>query len=157
MAQVHAGAPGRLTPLRESSRIRVMADTHDTTVPVAPEAVRLSDGVIPVSALSPDIQGGCRAFTHYNGPTDLLAGLCAGMATLEPGATPHLPHRHPEEELLIVAAGTGAIECGGRTTQVGPGDIMYCSGNVVHGITNTGRTPMTFYWSKWLASITSKT
>jgi hypothetical protein len=29
--------------------------------------------------------------------------------------------------------------------------MMYCAGNVVHGITNTGKLPMTFYWSKWLA------
>ena len=36
-------------------------------------------------------------------------------------------------------------------TQVGPGSIMYCAGNVLHGIVNTGKVPMTFYWSKWLA------
>jgi hypothetical protein len=28
---------------------------------------------------------------------------------------------------------------------------MYCAGNTLHGITNTGKVPMTFYWSKWLA------
>jgi hypothetical protein len=26
---------------------------------------------------------------------------------------------------------------------------MYCAGNTLHGITNAGETPMTFYWSKW--------
>ena len=35
--------------------------------------------------------------------------------------------------------------------QVGPGAIMYCAGNTIHGIINTGKVPMTFYWSKWLA------
>ena len=93
----------------------------------------------------------CRVFTHYNGPTDQLSGLCAGIAVLDPGATPHPPHEHPEEEFLIVAAGTGEIECAGITTQVGPGAMMYCAGGTLHGITNTGTTPMTFYWSKWLA------
>ena len=29
--------------------------------------------------------------------------------------------------------------------------MMYCAGNTVHGITNTGKVPLTFYWSKWLA------
>ena len=33
---------------------------------------------------------------------------------------------------------------------VGPGAMMYCAGNVIHGITNTGKVPLTFYWSKWL-------
>jgi oxalate decarboxylase/phosphoglucose isomerase-like protein (cupin superfamily) len=40
--------------------------------------------------------------------------------------------------------------CGEKTTQVGPGAMMYCAGNTVHGITNTGKVPLTFYWSKWL-------
>jgi hypothetical protein len=29
--------------------------------------------------------------------------------------------------------------------------MMYCAGNTLHGITNTGPAQMTFYWSKWLA------
>lgn len=134
-----------------------MAQTPDTTVPVAPAAAPLSDGVVTLGSVPPDVQPGCRAFTHFNGPTGQLSGLCAGLAVLDPGASPHPPHRHPEEEFLIVAAGTGEIECAGKTTQVGPGDIMYCAGDVLHGITNTGEVPLTFYWSKWLASITSKT
>jgi hypothetical protein len=28
---------------------------------------------------------------------------------------------------------------------------MYCAGDVLHGLKNTGKVPMTFYWSKWLA------
>jgi quercetin dioxygenase-like cupin family protein len=77
--------------------------------------------------------------------------MCTGMCVLEPGASPHPPHTHPEEEHMIVASGTGIIEVDGVRTPVGPGVIMYCAANVSHGITNTGDTAMTFYWSKWLA------
>ena len=28
---------------------------------------------------------------------------------------------------------------------------MYCAGNTLHGILNTGKVPLTFYWSKWMA------
>ena len=94
---------------------------------------------------------GAAAYVHYNGPTDQLATMCTGMAILEPGASPHPPHQHPEEETMIVASGTGVIEVDGKPTDVGPGAIMYCRANVSHGITNTGSAPMTFYWSKWLA------
>jgi mannose-6-phosphate isomerase-like protein (cupin superfamily) len=128
-----------------------MASTTDTTVSAAPAAPKLADGVTKLEAVPAAEQPGCRVFVHYNGPTDQLSGMCTGMAVLEPGASPHPPHRHPEEEFLIIAAGTGEIECGGTTTQVGPGDIMYCAGDVLHGVTNTGTVPMTFYWSKWLA------
>lgn len=124
----------------------------DTAVSVASAAAKLPDGVMTIGEVTADPQPGCRVFIHYNGPTDQLAGMCAGMAVLEPGASPHPPHRHPEEEFLIVAAGTGEITCGDKQTPVGPGDIMYCAGEVLHGITNTGPVPLTFYWSKWLGS-----
>ena len=114
-------------------------------------APKLQDGVAVLGGVTPETQPGCRVFVHYNGPTDMLSGMCTGMAVLEPGASPHPPHRHPEEEFLIIADGTGEIECAGQTTQVGPGAIMYCAGNVLHGITNTGKVPLTFYWSKWMA------
>jgi mannose-6-phosphate isomerase-like protein (cupin superfamily) len=111
----------------------------------------LPDGVIDLLSVPPAFADGCRVFVHYNGPTDQLSGMCTGMAVLDPGASPHPVHQHPEEEFLIIAEGTGEIECGGKVSQVGPGAIMYCAGNVPHGITNTGPVPMTFYWSKWTA------
>ena len=46
--------------------------------------------------------------------------------------------------LKIIAAGDGEIECAGKTTRVGPGAVMYCAGNTLHGITNTGKVPLTF-------------
>ena len=128
-----------------------MADKKDMVVDVDHASAKLPDGVIGIGDLPAEVQNGCRVFVHYNGPTDQLSGMCTGMAVLDPGATPHPPHTHPEEEFMIVADGTGEIFCDGNTTQVGPGSIMYCAGNVSHGILNTGKVPMTFYWSKWLA------
>ncbi len=128
-----------------------MAQPEDSAVAVTPSAPKLADGVLGLDTVRPEDAGGCRVFVHYNGPTDQLQAMCTGMAVLDPGASPHPPHRHPEEEFLIIADGTGEIECDGRTTVVGPGAIMYCAGNVLHGITNTGKVPMTFYWSKWTA------
>jgi mannose-6-phosphate isomerase-like protein (cupin superfamily) len=131
-----------------------MADSNPNVVDVTSAAPKLPDGVIaaPASLASSAAIDGCRVFTHYNGPTDQLSGLCAGIAILDPGASPHPPHEHPEEEFMIVAAGTGEIECAGKTTKVAPGAMMYCAGGTLHGIKNTGTTPLTFYWSKWLAN-----
>lgn len=128
-----------------------MSDNPNTVVSANAVAAKLRDGVLDPSQVTPIVENGCRVFVHYNGPTDQLSGMCTGMAVLDPGASPHPPHRHPEEEFLIVADGTGEIECDGKATQVGPGSVMYCAGNVLHGIVNTGKVPMTFYWSKWMA------
>jgi mannose-6-phosphate isomerase-like protein (cupin superfamily) len=128
-----------------------MKSQTDSTVDVETSVAPLTEGVRAIADIMPELTAGCRAFVHFNGPTELLSGMSAGMAVLDPGASPHPPHQHPEEEFLIVAAGTGEIYCKGVTTPVGPGAVMYCNGNTLHGIMNTGPVPMIFYWSKWLA------
>ena len=114
-------------------------------------APKLPEGVLDPSRVTKEQFPGCTVFAMYNGPTDMLSAVSTGMAVLEPGASPHPPHQHPEEEFMIVASGNGEIEVDGKVTQVGPGAIMYTAGNTMHGIVNTGSEPMTFYWSKWTA------
>ena len=94
---------------------------------------------------------GAKARVHFNGPTRQLAAVASGLVTLQPGSRPHPPHRHPEEELMVIAEGTGEIVVDGVVTQVAPGDMMYAEADVLHGITNTGTTTMTFYFTKMLA------
>jgi mannose-6-phosphate isomerase-like protein (cupin superfamily) len=128
-----------------------MAIEHDSTVTNDTRAAKLPDGVRRVEEISAEHYPGCKVFVHYNGPTDQLSAVSMGMAVLDPGGAPHEPHRHPEEEFMLVAAGSGEIVVGDATSQVGSGSVMYCAGDVLHGITNTGAVPMTFYWSKWMA------
>lgn len=128
-----------------------MSIEHDSTVAVQHEGARLPDTVLNAGDVAAESYPGCTVFSYFNGATDQLKGMSTGRVVLEPEASPHEPHRHSEEEFMIVASGTGEIVCGDATTQVGPGSIMYCAGNVLHGIRNTGSEPMTFYWSKWTA------
>ena len=123
----------------------------NNAVKVVRTAQRLRDGVVLLKKIKPVSMPGSKVFTHYNGPTDQLSGACTGMVVLAPGASPHPPHRHPEEEFLIITEGTAEIECDGAFTQAGPGAMMYSAGNTLHGITNNSKKPMTFYWSKWMA------
>lgn len=123
--------------------------THvDTALDGAPLKSSVVKGKgLPETGDSP----GAKAKVHFNGPTKQLAAIASGLVTLEPGARPHPPHRHPEEELMVVAEGTGEIEVAGVVTQVEAGDMMYAEANVLHGITNTGSTRMTFYFTKIMA------
>lgn len=85
----------------------------------------------------------------FDGPTDQLSSMTAGSLLLFAGQEPHPPHKHPEEEFMLVTEGTGEISVGGKTTKVAPGAMMYCAGNALHHVRNTGKTGLLFYFYKW--------
>ena len=86
---------------------------------------------------------------YFDGPTDQLSSMTAGSLRLKPGMEPHPPHQHPEEEIMVVTEGAGEILVDGKVTKVASGSMMYCGGNTVHGIRNTGKAPLLFYYYKW--------
>jgi mannose-6-phosphate isomerase-like protein (cupin superfamily) len=88
---------------------------------------------------------------YFDGPTDQLKAMTAGSLRLNAGATPHPPHQHPEEEFMVITEGTGEISINGKIQKVAPGSMMYCAANALHGIVNTGKTPLLFYFYKWRA------
>lgn len=98
---------------------------------------------------------GAKAYVHFNGPTKQLSALASGLVTLEPGAQPHPPHRHPEEEIMIVGEGTGEFFINGVATPVKVGDMVFAESNVLHGVRNTGQTRMTFYFVKMMGKSAS--
>ena len=62
-----------------------MADYNPNVVSASSTGPKLPDGVVDIESIeTSDPVLGCRVFTHYNGPTDQLSGLCAGMCVLDP-------------------------------------------------------------------------
>jgi len=88
---------------------------------------------------------------YYEGRTDQVRSMTAGSLRLKAGMSPHPPHEHEEEEFMVVTEGTGEITVDGKVTKVGPGTMMYCAAGKSHGIVNTGKTPLLFYFYKWKA------
>jgi mannose-6-phosphate isomerase-like protein (cupin superfamily) len=88
---------------------------------------------------------------YFDGPTEQLKSITAGSLRLKAGMSPHPPHQHPEEEFMVITEGTGEITVEGKITKVGPGTMMYCAAGRLHGIVNTGKTPLLFYFYKWRA------
>jgi len=82
-------------------------------------------------------------------PTPTLDELEIHITTLKPGAVSHPPHRHPEEELLIVKEGMVETLQNGKATQLGPGSIIFHSSNDLHNIRNIGATPATYHVIQW--------
>jgi quercetin dioxygenase-like cupin family protein len=98
---------------------------------------------------------GAKAYVHFNGPTQQLAAIASGLVTLEPGAAPHPPHRHPEEEIMIVGEGHGEFIVNGVATPVKTGDMIFAESNVLHGVLNTSKSQMTFYFIKIMGNTAS--
>ena len=86
---------------------------------------------------------------YLAGDTPGSTKFITGRFVIDPGKTPHAPHTHVEEEVMIIESGTGEIFCDGKTTKVGPGSVMYTTPDAPHGINNTGDTPLVFYYVKW--------
>jgi mannose-6-phosphate isomerase-like protein (cupin superfamily) len=88
---------------------------------------------------------------YFEGSTGQVKSMTAGSLHLKPGMSPHPPHQHPEEEFMVIAEGSGEITVDGAATKVGPGSMMYCAAGKLHGIVNTGKSPLLFYFYKWQA------
>jgi XRE family transcriptional regulator, regulator of sulfur utilization len=82
-------------------------------------------------------------------PTTTLDRLDVHATTVNPGQPSHDPHRHPEEELIIVKEGAVEAMQNGVTTVVGPGSVIFEGSNELHGLRNAGDTPATYIVVKW--------
>lgn len=82
-------------------------------------------------------------------PTATLDELEVHVTTLERGEQAHAPHRHPDEELIIVKEGVVEALVDGRWVRLGPGSVIFQACRVDHAIRNAGPTPATYHVIKW--------
>jgi len=94
--------------------------------------------------------------TVMRAPTPTLDELEIHVTTLEPGAVSHAPHRHPEEELLIVKEGTVETLQNGVASRLGPGSIIFHASNDLHNVRNVGSTPATYHVVQWRVPAAAK-
>ena len=91
--------------------------------------------------------GSTRKF--FQAPTATLDELECHVTTLNPGESPHAPHRHPDEELIIIREGTVEVLNDGQLKQAGPGSVIFQAANQLHSIRNIGKTRATYHVVKW--------
>ena len=110
----------------------------------------VKDGVVGETTVRPAMHpfGDHRIFMQ--GPTELMKSFESGTDYMKKGESPHPPHRHVDEEIMLITQGTGEIVVEGEVTKVNPGSMMYAGSNKEHGITNTGDGELVFYYFKWI-------
>lgn len=99
---------------------------------------------------------------HDWAPHSIFAGKTAGLhsltchaSVLVPGHSPHMPHRHDDEELLMVLDGVAEVELpdlpeAERRQQLTAGECVYYPANFAHTIHGGGDAPVHYLMLKWI-------
>ena len=97
----------------------------------------------------PTEQGARR--TVFAAPTATLDELEYHSTTLKPGGSPHAPHTHKNEELLIIKAGEVEAYVNGEWKRAPAGSLVFFASMVPHTVRNTGTVPATYHVVNWAA------
>jgi mannose-6-phosphate isomerase-like protein (cupin superfamily) len=89
-------------------------------------------------------------------PTATLDELESHVTTLNAGQSPHPPHQHVNEELIIVTQGSVEAYIEGTWTPVPTGSIAFMASNHPHTVRNVGNAPATYYVINWASPGTLK-
>jgi XRE family transcriptional regulator, regulator of sulfur utilization len=92
----------------------------------------------------------------FRGPTKMLDELEVHVTTLNPGEASHPPHKHPNEELVIVKDGTVEALVNGQWERLAPGSVIFNASNELHGLRNVGSGPATYHVINWKSERTPK-
>lgn len=114
-------------------------------------------GIHPLSLPSvPDPQQAWQRYPLFRGPTRQVSHLSCHASVLRPGATPHAPHEHDDEEILIVLAGEadliivdGGPSAAATTHRLRPGGFVYYPARQRHTIHNPGPEHLKYLMFKW--------
>ncbi|MCF0057261.1 cupin domain-containing protein [Dyadobacter sp. CY356] len=94
--------------------------------------------------------------TFFRSSTATLDELECHVTTLNTGESSHPPHKHPEEEVIIIKEGTLEALVNGNMKRVGPGSVVFQASNQMHSIKNVGSTPATYHVFSWHSPGTMK-
>jgi quercetin dioxygenase-like cupin family protein len=111
---------------------------------VANELPLLGPAVFERSSIAakPTEVGSMRSF--FTMRTATLEQLEVHETTLNPGKSPHPPHKHPNEEMLVIRQGTIEALVNGEWKRVGPGSVVFNASNKLHGLRNVGTEPAVY-------------
>lgn len=117
----------------------------------------LTSSIHPINLpLAEDRERGWRRYPLFLGTTPSLASMSCHAAVLSPGQSPHPPHSHQDEELLIVLSGRAELLVGDRPSYevaraipVEAGDFAYYQALQHHTIRNASNAPVTYLMFRW--------
>ncbi len=95
-------------------------------------------------------------FPAFSGRTPVCDVISCHASVLAPGHSPHAPHAHAEEEILIALRGEAELVVPSepsdpepRVERLLPGSLVYYPAWQLHTIRNPGREPIAYLMFKW--------
>jgi len=82
-------------------------------------------------------------------PTATVDQLEMHVSMLNPGEMSHPPHRHVNEELIILKEGTCETLSNGTWVRVEAGSVVFNASNSLHGFRNIGAWPAVYHVINW--------
>jgi mannose-6-phosphate isomerase-like protein (cupin superfamily) len=135
--------------------------------PVATEDAppRLTSLIRPLAIpLPPDEKRGWKPHRLFRGSTADVRSLTCHVSVLTHGHCPHPPHRHDEEELLLLLAGEVDLilpdapsSPGNPRTRLQPGQLVYYPAQFAHTLEAVSEEPANYLMFKWRADAVEAT
>ena len=137
-------------------KLRVSGFTGTGKLPAAQEpldtVIRSGEGYVAD-------EKGWIPYPILHGATPNVSSIESHVSVLSPDNSPHPPHCHLDEELLIVLEGEaeivipeGADPAGARIERMRPGSFVYYPAYQYHTIRNVSASPVTYLMFRWQAA-----
>lgn len=119
------------------------SETKQGDLPIMGSTVFNWNEMKPEKTATGEVRSVCKA------PTATVEQLEIHVTTLNPGMEPHPPHRHVNEELIIIREGNCEALSNGSWVKVGPGSVVFNASNSLHGLRNIGAVPSVYHVINW--------
>ena len=117
----------------------------------------MGSNIYPLSIpLKPDKKSGFESYHLFRGPTAILSELESHASVLNKGHSPHSPHSHKEEELLLLFSGEIDLIFPDKSTatenrrhRLRAGQFVYYPAYFAHTLMSMSETPANYLMFKW--------
>jgi quercetin dioxygenase-like cupin family protein len=120
-----------------------------TQTPKSPEGLLMKSAVFLWEATPPRPTDKGAVRSVFRAPSATLEELEYHITTLNPNQSPHPPHQHVNEEVIIVREGALEAFVNGTWTPASNGSLIFFASNVPHTVRNVGPVPATYHVVNW--------
>ena len=130
-----------------SSALGMVACAADTDVPNTSEESQ----IIAQADVAAEQADWGTFFPYFTADTHALSPVLVGVAEIKAGEQIHPPHRHADEEYMMITRGQGIWTLNGQDSPAQQGDVLFARSWDYHGIKAANGSPLEFVVFKYSA------